>query len=114
MMASINKWKIGAAVVALIPIGFFLMFAVGEGAGGWSHYLQALVPIGAVLLAWRMPRVGGYFFIALGLLLGVAYPIGASHQPLATTALVELVVFVPMAVSGYLFLRASKDARLML
>ncbi len=109
MMVSINKWKIAAAVVVLIPIGFFLIFAVGEGSAGWSHYLQALIPIGVVLLAWWKPRVGGYVFIALGLLLGIAYPIGASHQPLATTALVELIVFIPMAVSGYFFLRASYD-----
>jgi hypothetical protein len=102
-----NKWKMAATVAALIPIGFFLIFAVGEGPAGWSHYIQALIPIGLVLLAWWKPRLGGYFFIALGLLLGIAYPIGASHQPLATTALVELIVFIPTAMSGYLFLRAS-------
>jgi len=106
-MVSINKWKIAAVVVALIPTGFFLTFAVGEGPAGWSHYLQALIPIGIVSLAWWKPRVGGYVFIALGLLLGFAYPIGASHQSLETTALVELIVFIPTAVSGYLFLRAS-------
>lgn len=107
-MISIHTWKAAAVVVALIPIGFFLMFAIGEGVEGWPHYFQALIPICVVLLAWWKPQMGGYILITLGLLFAVVYAVSASTLPVPTIALVEFIVAVPVIVSGYLFLRAQR------
>lgn len=103
-----QKWKVAAVAVGLIPVAFFLLFAIGEGSAGWAHYLQAALPIAALLCAWWKPRIGGYILIGLALPLAVAYLVVAFNQPPMTIALVELIVFAPAAASGYLFLKAAK------
>ena len=104
-----RSWKIAATVAALIPIGFFLLFAIGEGlAGGWTHYLQALVPIAALAFAWWQPRIGGFLFAGVGLFFGIAYLLMASSQLPLTIVIVELIAFAPMILSGILFMRAAR------
>lgn len=108
-MTTGQLWKIAGVVVALIPIGFFLMFAIGEGpVMGWTHYVQALVPLAALALAWWNPRIGGATLVALGIVVGAWYAAEASHVQLITVALVELIAFVPLIVSGALFLTSTK------
>ena len=102
-------WKAGGAVLALVPIGFFLMFALGEGFFvGWTHYVQAAVPLVAIALAWWQPRIGGAILAALGLTVGIWYFVEASHLRLVVIALVELIAFVPLVLSGLLFLYSTR------
>lgn len=110
-MNAAGKWKLAATVLALVPAGFFLLFAVGEGIEGWSHYLQVALVFLPMLLGWRYPRVIGGLFIALGGAFAVWYPITVSHFPLATIALVEIIISIPVVGSGVCYLRAARGMR---
>lgn len=107
-MTTIMKWKIAAIVVALLPVGFFLVFAIGEGGGGWIHYLQVSPVVALVVLGWYKPKIAGRVLIALGLIFGGLYLFALNSLTLATVAVVELIVFAPILLSGYLFLRAAR------
>lgn len=107
MVASNNKWKLAGVFTLLVPIIFFLVFAIGEGIQGWSHYLQALLPLVLLAIAWWWPRVGGAILVGLGVVLGVLYAVQANSQAVSATILVGLIVFAPIIISGVCFLRAS-------
>lgn len=106
-MSTAGIFKVAGLVLALIPIGFFLLFAIGEGAAGWSHYLQAAIPLLGLLCAWFYPRLGGTVLMGLGILFGVWYPLTANDFPLPTIVLVELIVAAPAIIGGYLFRRSA-------
>jgi hypothetical protein len=108
-MRSTKKLKIAAALLALIPVGFFLLFAVGVGFEGWPHYVEAAIFLAPPLFAWKEPRVGGYLLLLLGVLSGVAYAVMASNMPLLTILEVECIIFVPTICAGCLFLLASRQ-----
>jgi hypothetical protein len=105
-----KKWKIAAIITSLIPIGFFLMFAIGEGSGGTGHYVQVAPLIALVILGWYWPDFAGYALITSGLVFGGWYATSISTLPLLVIGLVELVVFVPVLCAGYFFLRADQEA----
>jgi len=107
-MDSVRRWKIAAVIVSLIPIVFFLMFAIGEGASGAGHYIQVAPLIALVVLGWYSPKFTGYLLVGAGCVLVVFYALSVNHIPLWSAMLVEVIVFVPVVVSGILFLQASK------
>ena len=74
---------------------------------GWSHLLQAAVPIAALALAWWQPRIGGDTLLAIGIIASVWYAASAANQQWPTTLIVVGIAFVPIIISGALFLRAS-------
>lgn len=94
-------------MLALIPLGFFALFALGEGAAGWPHYLQAAFVIALIAIGWRFPLPGAYALIVLGIAGGALYAL-ANDFPLTTIALVELIVFLPLVLSGMCFLRTAR------
>lgn len=100
-------WKIAGSVILLVPIGFFLLFAIGEGASGWSHYIQLAFVFAMAFAGWRFPLVGSYALIAFGIAGGAFYAL-ANDFPLPTLALVELIVFLPLVLSGMCFLRTAR------
>lgn len=102
-----KKWKIAAVVVALIPTAFFLVFAIGEGTGGFMHYLQVLPIIILVVFGWHMPRIAGWMFVVFGGIATVVYGF-SSGENLSVAILVESVVFVPFVVSGIFFLQGAE------
>lgn len=109
-MRAVRILKISAAVAAAIPIAFLLLFAVGEGAGGSGHYVQAAPLIVLAILAWYYPRVGGYALIASAIIVGALFAFYSRSQDIFTTAVVELILFFPILLSGIFFMRASAYA----
>ncbi|MCK9393312.1 MAG: hypothetical protein WCX30_00135 [Candidatus Paceibacterota bacterium] len=59
-------------ILAILIIAFFAVFILeGFGPGfGWQdavmHGLVALVIFGMTVIAWKWPKVGGWFFVILG------------------------------------------------
>ena len=60
-------------VLSIIIVAFFAMFIL-EGFGpdfGWQdsvmHLIIALIALGATILAWKKPKIGGWIFIIFGL-----------------------------------------------
>lgn len=99
-----HKLKIAGLVVALIPVTFFVIFAVGEGLGGdlsgLSHLIQATPFLFLGLIAWRRPFLGSWLLLALALFL-VGINLAYIH---------EGILWVGsgiIAVSGLLFFLAS-------
>ena len=109
---SAKALKIAGMVLVLVPIAFFLIFAVGESASGdlsgLSHLVQAAPFAILAWAAWRWPRVGGWILVGLGLVLGALYVFTASHFPWQTIVLVEAALFVPTVLAGALFLLAAR------
>lgn len=107
-MDASTKWKIAGIVFAIVPILFLLVFAVGEGASGIGHYGQ-LVPIALLtIFGWYTPRPVGFVMIFAGIALMILYAISAHGSvTLAAIALVEVIVFIPMILSGFSFLRSQ-------
>lgn len=96
-----------ATIVMLIPTVFFLFLVIGEGANGWPHDIQFIMILAPVVLGWFYPREVGYVLVFFGILLAIAYAIfSAATLPALVILVIELVVFVPIIVSGYLFVRA--------
>lgn len=60
-------------VLAILIVIFFALFIL-EGFGpdfGWqasaAHAVVALIALGATILAWKRPQVGGWLFVAFGI-----------------------------------------------
>ena len=105
-----RRWELAATIVALIPIGFFLFFAVGEGASGIGHYLQAIPVAGFVGLGWWRPQIAGYGLIALSILFVILYATRIDFLSLGATVAVGVIFFLPLVASGLLFLKAHTDS----
>ena len=109
--SSPRRLKVAATALALVPALLFGAFAVGEGSGGWPHLVQLALILCGLAAAWRVPRVAGYAMLALGLIAGILYLIWPpAALPLYAYILVEVVVFAPIAASGYLFTHAAPRA----
>lgn len=106
------RWsKIVALVLLGFGVAFYLIFAVGETAGGDISGVQYFAPaaILAVLVwvAWRRPRRAGIVLLALAVPLADVY-IGilfVRDLPLTWA----LVVAFPPILTGLLLLRAGRD-----
>ena len=99
-----TTWKYGGLVFAIIPIVMLLIAAL-KAAGG----IGQLVPI-ALLAAygWYAPRPAGFVLIFGGIALMILYAISAIGSVSGLTiALVELVIFVPLVISGFCFLKSE-------
>ena len=105
-------WKILALIFALIPAGLLLTLAIGEGFSGFGHYAQ-LVPILLLSwLGWDTPRPAGFVLVFSSIALMIMYAISTYEgTPLSTLAVVELILFFPLFLSGLSWLRAEYVSR---
>ncbi|HTZ05567.1 MAG TPA: hypothetical protein VMB53_07410 [Gaiellaceae bacterium] len=103
--------KLAALVLLGLGIAFYLVFAVGEIAGGdpsgVQHLLPAAVLGGLFWLGWRRPRTAGIVLLALAVPLGAAYIAVLVVRDLPLTW--ALWIALPPALTGWLFLRAGRD-----
>ena len=108
-----RRAKIAALVLLGLGVAFYLMFAIGETAGGDITGVQHFPPaaILAVLLwvAWRRPLAAGIALLVLAVPLAAAYIalLVVRHLP-PTWA---LVVALPPVVTGLLLVRAGRRSR---
>ena len=113
MRTDVTRTKIAALVLLALGVAFYLMFAVGELAGGDVSGIQHLAPaalLGALLwLGWRRPLVAGIVLLALAVPLGVAYVVVLVVRDLPPTW--ALWIALPPVVTGYLLVRAGHTQR---
>lgn len=96
-----------ATIVMLIPTGFFLILVIEEGANAWPHYVQFIMILAPIILGWFYPREVGYVLIIFGILLAIAYAFfSVATLPAYAIFVIELIVFAPIVVSGFLFVRS--------
>ncbi|MBC8264631.1 MAG: hypothetical protein H8E47_10965 [Anaerolineales bacterium] len=119
---NVTKWmRLGARVLMIIAIVFWLWFGIGsaasEGLGAINWLLHILAPAGlftlATLLAWRWPGIGGALLTLEGLL-ALAFVVrtflrGTFSAATFTPMLLSLA-FPPLA-AGILFLLCWRQSR---
>ena len=106
------RWTKRAALALLgLGIVFYLMFAIGELAGGdvsgVQHFLPVAILAALAIVAWHRPRAAGIALLALTIPLGAAYVALLVVRHLPPTWAVMIVG--PPLVTGYLLLRAGRD-----
>ena len=105
--------KIVALVLLRLGVAFYLMFAVGEMAGGDITGIQHLPPaliLGALFwLAWKRPHAAGVALLALAVPLGAAYVALLVMRNLPLTW--ALWIVLPPVVTGVLLVRAGRLER---
>jgi len=67
----------------------------------FMHSIPSLILIGVTVLAWKKPKIGGWVFIAAGLVLAIV----VRFNP------ISLVIFVPPVLIGILYLIADKKIK---
>ena len=109
LMTTATKWKLGAIGAALLPIGFFLLFAIGEGGGGIEHYMEVATIAAFLAIGWYKPRIAGITLLTLGTICAILYFFFFSQRlPLWVVGLVEMIVVAPILVCGYMLFQASQ------
>ena len=108
--AGAHRAKIAALVLLGLGVAFYLMFAVGETAGGdisgVQHFLPAAILIVLLRAAWKRPRAAGIALLALAVPLGIAYVTLLVVRDLPPTW--ALIVVLPPVVTGLLLVRAGR------
>ena len=104
-------FKVGILLL-LLPIGFLLLFAVGETASGDLSGLFHLVPVILLLtlgwLARKKAAIVGIGLIVTSLLMGISYPL-CTAQKIETVFLIELLLFGPLFISGIIYVRQAQQ-----
>lgn len=109
-MAKFTLKRIGLGVL-FIPIGFLLLFLTGEvlsgDISGFSHLAQALPIVFLAILSWKKPFLGGVLLCGAGIILGFWYATLLSFS-FRLIFPVGIFLFLPLIISGILFILASK------
>jgi hypothetical protein len=103
-----TKKKLLAIAPLLLPVGFLLMFAIGEGfTEGFGHYIQLAPIVLFAIIAWFKPRIAGWLFISFGTLMMVLFLYSSfeRNQPAIANLMVIGIIFFPILISGYLMLK---------
>lgn len=104
MMRMRKKLKVAGLVFVLIPIAFFLIFAVGESAGGdlsgLMHLIQVVPFVFLAVLTWKYPKFGGWFLLFFA---GLIFVI--SRGEVTPVLIIGTGI---SAVAGLLFLASTK------
>jgi hypothetical protein len=108
--AGARRAKIAALVLLGLGVAFYLMFAVGETAGGdisgVQHFPPAAILAVLLLAALRRPHAAGIALLALTVALGIAYAGLLVVRDLPP--MLALIVVLPPAVTGLLLVRAGR------
>jgi hypothetical protein len=108
--------KIAALMLLGLGVGFFLLFAAAELAGGDVAGIQHLPPaavLGALLwLGWKRPRTAGIVLLALAVPLGVAFAVGVAVEGVRPGEFwVALLIPLVPVLTALLFLWAGRGER---
>ncbi|RJQ35026.1 hypothetical protein C4568_01750 [Candidatus Parcubacteria bacterium] len=95
-----------ASGVTIIPIGFFLYFAIASGGIGLQLVMRVTPIIALVLLGWYRPQVAGWALIVLGIVFAGFYAATVQDLQLVPTIIVAVLFCIPLIASGALFVRA--------
>ena len=108
-----RRAKIAALVLLGLGIAFYLLFTVGEMAGGdvagVQHLPPVLVLVALLWLAWKRPTVAGIVLLVLAVPLGAAYVAVLVARDLPLTWAVEIAL--PPIVTGLLLVWAGRRER---
>jgi hypothetical protein len=102
------RWlRIGGLIALAVPAAIFLLFGVGEMAGGdlsgAMHLVELAVTVLVGALAWMRPLEGGAVLAAAGGLFGVTLLTQASGAESAVISPAILILALPQIVAGVLF-----------
>jgi peptidoglycan/LPS O-acetylase OafA/YrhL len=107
-----RRSKAAAFVLLGLGFAFYLMFAVGELAGGdisgVQHLLPAAILAALLWLGRRRPRRAGIILLVLSVPFAVGYVALLVVRDLPLTW--ALVVALPPVVTGLLLVRAGREA----
>ena len=93
--------------LALLWCGFWTWFSLAELASdrsGLSHLPMVLLMVVNLWAAWKWEVAGGIILALEGLAILIAYPLMASHFPLATILFVLATLALPPLLAGILFI----------
>jgi hypothetical protein len=111
--AGASRTKLTALVLLGLGIVFYLMFAVGEMAGGDVSGIEHVPPavILAVLFwaAWKHPLMAGIVLLALAVPLAIAYVVVLVVNDLPLTW--ALWIALPPVLTGFFLVRAGRQER---
>ena len=74
------------------------------------QYLRAVPLVALIALGWYRPQVAGWTLIVLGAVFAALYAATVPNIQLVPTALIALIFFVPIILSGYVFLQSHKKS----
>ena len=110
-----RPWRLAALIPLALQVAVFLLFGVGEMAGGdWSgagHLIQVALALILAYLVWMRPLEGGVALLAGGVLLAATMLTSASRAEADAVSPAALILAAPLIVSGALFLIAGLRAR---
>lgn len=113
MDAGARRSKIAAFVLLGLGIVFYLLFALGETAGGdisgTQHFLPVAILVVLVWVAWTRPWTAGVVLLALAVPAGAAYVAILIVRDLPLWW--ALIVAFPPILTGLLLVRAGRAAR---
>ncbi|HEY4527316.1 MAG TPA: hypothetical protein VJK53_05750 [Candidatus Paceibacterota bacterium] len=109
--ADAQKLMSAASGVSVIPIGFFIFFAVSSGEIGAQLALRILPIAALVALGWSRPQVAGWALIVLGIIFGGLYGSTVQDLQIIPTVIVAILFCIPLIASGVFFLRAHQNVR---
>lgn len=105
-----KKLTIVGFLVLFIPTLFLSLFLFGELLGGIPsgiiHLFQILPLVILALLASKFPYHIGIILTYLGITLSILYAI-FSGFPVQTIILVDSILFLPLSISGVIFIASS-------
>lgn len=108
-----RRAKIAALVLLGLGIAFYVLFTVGEMAGGDISGIQHLPPVlvltGLSWVAWKWPTIAGVALLVVAVPLGAAYVVTLLVRDLPLTWALEIAL--PPVVTGLLLLRAGRPER---
>lgn len=105
-----------AIVLLAVPIGFELLFAIGEVLGGdpsgVMHAVLAVPLLALAVAAVRWPARVGAILVVVGVAVALAYLVLVSGSSLriGTVVIVEAVLLLPV-LAGILLIAGSRPAR---
>jgi peptidoglycan/LPS O-acetylase OafA/YrhL len=105
-----GRTKIAGLVLLGLGLAFYLMFAIGETAGGdisgVQHFLPAVILGALMYVAWRRPLAAGIVLLVLAVPLGALYIAVLVVRDLPLTW--ALWIALPPVVTGLLLVRAGR------
>ena len=113
-----NWHRIIARILATLWFGFWAFFAIasGIGEGGNNLILHLIFPALTFfvlwLIIWFWESPGSYIIIAVGLAIGIAYPLTIGRRfPAMTSILMELTMALPLLLAGILLILSRRRSR---
>lgn len=104
---NVNLKKVGLFFL-IFPALFILTFLIGEVAGGsaagMGHIFQIVPLILFALIASKYPYIGGLILYLVGVILTTLYTIQVGLR----YPLVDILLFVPLVISGVLLVISSR------